>query len=432
QDKLAGIKELRLLIGNTSSRETIEQISEGYKRLELVQSTEEAERYLKKTTQQERAKETADNLRKTVALMDQTDDGEALVKTLIELIEQKRMKVKVFTKGRLHAKAYIFDYDPDKYESGIAVVGSSNLSLSGLQHNTELNVVVHGNENHSRLTKWFEKLWNDSQDFDAHLTEELKKSWAGSLVTPYDIYMKSLYSLVSDRLEDSEKGEILWDDEITRSLADFQKVAVRQAIQMIRDHGGVFVSDVVGLGKSYIGAGIIKHFQRTQRARALIICPKPLEEMWQDYNTEFELNAEILSLSMLRLDESDVVQSILNEKRYVDCDFVMIDESHNFRHHTSQRYEVLQSHLAKGGKKVCLLTATPRNKSAKDIYNQIKLFHQDDITHLPIDPPNLKDYFLQIEGGQKRLQDLLIHILIRRTRRHILRYYGYTEDTNRP
>ena len=81
--------------------------------------------------------------------------------------------------------------------------------------------------------------------------------------------------------------EILWDDEITRSLADFQKVAVRQAIQMIRDHGGVFVSDVVGLGKSYIGAGIVKHFERTQNARPLIICPKPLVDMWEDYNETF-------------------------------------------------------------------------------------------------------------------------------------------------
>ena len=103
---------------------------------------------------------------------------------------------------------------------------------------------------------------------------ELKSSWASSPATPYDIYMKTLYSLVADRLEDEEKKEILWDDEITRSLAEFQKVAVRQAIMMIRDHGGAFISDVVGLGKSYIGAGILKHFARIQNARALIICPE--------------------------------------------------------------------------------------------------------------------------------------------------------------
>ncbi len=35
-DKLKGVKELRLLIGNTTNRETLEQLAEGYRRLELV------------------------------------------------------------------------------------------------------------------------------------------------------------------------------------------------------------------------------------------------------------------------------------------------------------------------------------------------------------------------------------------------------------
>lgn len=431
QQNLGDVGSLRLLIGNTSNRETIEQITEGLRRLDLVEAGEEREKYLKKSEQKKRSEDTAVNLRKAVEVMDQTDDGEALVKTLIQLIEERRLEVKVFTKGRLHAKAYIFDYKKDEhYENGISVVGSSNLTISGLTHNTELNVVVHGNDNHARLGEWFDVLWDEAQDFEAHLMEELQQSWAAAPTRPYDIYMKTLYSLVADRLEEGQDKEILWEDEITRSLADFQKVAVRQAIQMIRDHGGVFVSDVVGLGKSYIGAGILKQFARTQGARPLIICPKPLQDMWEEYNEAFELNARVLPMSMLKEDEHG--KSILERTIYKDRDLVLIDESHNFRHHSSQRYELLQEYLAKGGKKVCLLTATPRNKSAKDVYNQIKLFHQDDITHLPIDPPNLKDYFKQIEDGKKRLQDLLVHVLIRRTRRHIVRYYGFTEDTNKP
>jgi superfamily II DNA/RNA helicase len=431
QKNLGSVSHLRLLIGNTTNRETIEQITEGLRRLDLVEAAAERERYLKRSDQKQRSEETAANLRKAVEVMDQTDDGEALVKTLIQLIEERRLEVKVYTKGRLHAKAYIFDYKKDgHYENGIAVVGSSNLTISGLNHNTELNVVVHGNDNHARLGDWFDVLWDEAQDFEAHLMEELQQSWAAALTKPYDIYMKTLYSLVADRLDEGGEKEILWEDEITRSLAEFQKVAVRQAIQMIRDHGGAFVSDVVGLGKSYIGAGILKQFARTQGARPLIICPKPLEDMWEEYNETFELNARVLAMSMLKTDEHG--KSILDHTLYKDRDLVLVDESHNFRHHGSQRYELLQDYLAKGGKKVCLLTATPRNKSARDVYNQIKLFHQDDITHLPIDPPNLKDFFKQIEAGGKRLQDLLVHVLIRRTRRHIVRYYGFTEDTNKP
>jgi hypothetical protein len=80
----------------------------------------------------------------------------------------------------------------------------------------------------------------------------------------------------------------------------------------------------------------------------------------------------------------------------------------------------------------CLLTATPRNKGALDIYHQIKLFHPEDQTDLPIDPPNLKEYFKLVEAGKKQLPALLSHILIRRTRNHILRFYGIDGETNLP
>jgi HKD family nuclease len=422
------VKNMRLLIGNTTSRETVEQISEGYKRLELAQAAEEKERYLSKGDQKKRREGTAQNIQRSIELMDQTDTGEELVRAFIRMIQEKRLEVKLYTKGRLHAKAYIFDYPAEgHYENGVAIVGSSNFTLAGLTHNTELNVVVHGNDNHKQLTTWFEDLWQDAIEFDETLMQELKSSWAAALAKPYDIYMKTLHALVADRLEEGDKSEILWDDDITRSLADFQKAAVRQAIQMIRDYGGAFVSDVVGLGKSYIGAGIIKHFHRIEGAKPLIICPKALEDMWNDYNRTYELNAVILPMSLLQ-----VTNNILDDHAYRDRDFVLIDESHNFRHHTTQKYEVLQDYLMKGGKKVCLVTATPRNNSANDVYNQIKLFHHDDITSIPIDPPNLKEYFKLISSGAKRLQDLLVHILIRRTRRHILRWYGYADGTGTP
>ena len=42
-DKLNGVKELRLLIGNTTNRETLEQLAEGYRRLELVKDAAEAQ-----------------------------------------------------------------------------------------------------------------------------------------------------------------------------------------------------------------------------------------------------------------------------------------------------------------------------------------------------------------------------------------------------
>lgn len=438
--KLAGVKELRLLIGNTSNRETLEQLAEGYRRLELVADTVEAEKYPKRTETKNMAAETAENIRAGIELMDQTDEGETLVRTLVQMIEEKRLKVRIYTKGRLHAKAYIFEYGTvfdrkgkpvDRHEKGIAIVGSSNLTLSGVTHNTELNVVVQGNDNHAELTRWFEELWDESQDFDGILMQEMQQSWALAPVRPYDIYVKTLYALVHDRLEGEDDRDILWEDEITARLADFQKVAVRQAIQMTRDHGGAFVADVVGLGKSYIGAAIVKHFERTDHARPLIVCPAPLVEMWQRYDEVYQLNARVLSMGFLREDNSGSASFLLEDKKYSDRDFVLVDESHNLRYPDTQRYKVLQAFLATG-RRCCFLTATPRNKSAWDVYHQIKLFHQDDKTDLPVDPPDLKQFFRLIEKGEKKLPDLLANILIRRTRNHILRWYGYDAITHQP
>lgn len=433
RNELKNVGEIRLLIGNTTNYQTLEQLSEGYKRLELVEEAANQVKFIKRTDESRNVKATAENLKEAVSLMDQTDGNEELLVTVASLIEQKKLKVKVFTKGRLHAKAYIFDYKQDgRYEKGIGIVGSSNLSLSGISHNSELNVVVHGEDNHTELSRWFDELWEDSKDFDESLMAELRASWALAPVRPYDIYMKTLHELVRDRLEEGEAADILWDDEITSKLADFQRVAVRQAVQIIREYSGAFVSDVVGLGKSFIGAAIVKHFERTDHARPLIICPATLVDMWESYNEVYDLNARVLSMGFLREEEEAGRNILLDDIKYRDRDFVLVDESHNFRHHTTQRYEILQAYLSAGRKRCVFLTATPRNKAVTDVYNQIKLFHPDDKTDLPIDPQDLKKFFGLIEKDQRRLQDLLVHILIRRTRNHILKWYGFDSETHQP
>ena len=438
--RLLSLKELRLLIGNTTNRETVEMLAEGYRRLDLAAEEVERQAYPKRRSAGKMAQETACNLRNSVELMDQTDEGQALIAGLIQMILEKRLNVRVYTKGRLHAKAYICDYgkvfdtvgqEVARHEKGIAVVGSSNLTLAGLTHNTELNVIVQGNQNHQELVRWFDDLWDEAQEFDETLMLELRESWAAAQVRPYDIYMKTLFALVKDRLEGEEEQELLWDDDIFSKLANFQKVAVRQSVQIIRDFGGGFVSDVVGLGKSYIGAAIVKHFERTDHARPLVICPAPLTEMWQRYNEVYQLNTQVLSMGYLREDDNDGVTKLLNDFRCKDRDFVLVDESHNLRHPDTQRYKVVQTFLSTG-RRCCFLTATPRNKSAWDVYHQIKLFHQDDRTDMPIDPPNLKEFFKLIERGEKKLPDLLANILVRRTRNHILRWYGFDEETHEP
>ena len=74
--KLGHVKQLRLLIGNTTNRETLEQIAEGYRRLELVCERAEAQLYPKRTETKQMAAATAANvlMRAAAEVMDQTDD----------------------------------------------------------------------------------------------------------------------------------------------------------------------------------------------------------------------------------------------------------------------------------------------------------------------------------------------------------------------
>ena len=100
---------------------------------------------------------------------------------LVKLIEEKRFIIRVYTKSRLHAKAYIFDYPTERYDRGMAIIGSSNLSLSGLVDNTELNVEVHGKGNHEQLTKWFFGVLDFPKLLNYHALSRANASLDGSL-----------------------------------------------------------------------------------------------------------------------------------------------------------------------------------------------------------------------------------------------------------
>jgi superfamily II DNA or RNA helicase len=242
--------------------------------------------------------------------------------------------------------------------------------------------------------------------------------------------MKTLYSLVKTRLEEAAQGTLLWDDDIFRQLTDFQQDAVRQATAMIRKNKGAFVADVVGLGKSFIGAAIVKHFERTERRRTVILCPATLVSMWERYSHDYELNAQIVSMGSLTIGE-DGENFLLDNDIYADRDFLLIDESHNLRNVGTQRYRLVSDYMAGDpDRRCCLLTATPRNRTAWDVFNQIKLFHPSDKTDLPIDPPDLRKFFSMIEKQERNLPDLLTHVLIRRTRNFVLRYYGFDSETS--
>ena len=424
-EEVEHLNELKLLIGNISSRKTIEQLAEAHMNLLTVKDELNKQLFKPPSKRKLAVAETQEGIRTSLSLIDQTDENEQMLRTLRELIAREKIKIRIYTLGRLHSKAYIFDYPDGRHDRGNTIIGSSNLSLGGLSDNTELNALVPGNSNHEKLTEWFYGLWNQSEEFDKELMDELAKSWAlNETVRPYDIYIKTLYHLLKDRLEVEVAEELLWERTMP-PLTTFQIVAVKQALQILNDYGGVFVADVVGTGKTYIGTALLKHLQMVHGDRPLIVCPKSLEDTWKDFCREYGILAEILTLGKISQERIDLI----NDPIYRNLTTVLIDESHNLRYPNTNRYKNLQPYLY--GKKVILITATPRNNTHEDIYHQIKLFHHNEETLIPIEPSNLKRFFHEVESGNRRLQELLRYILIRRTRRHILKWYGEADERGR-
>jgi superfamily II DNA or RNA helicase len=302
-------------------------------------------------------------------------------------------------------------------EQGVAVCSSGNLLVPELSGSASLSLRFSEQEDYSRFRKQFEAWWGQATPFTDKLVQELRGSWAIQTTTPYLLYLFVLYRLVANRLQETE--EEAGDDwlEGFPPLTDFQQVAVQQAMTILRQHNGVFIADVVGLGKTYIGTALLKRFVQ-QGQRATVFCPPSLVPMWEDFNHVYGLGAIVVSTGKL-LKENGVN---LSEPKYrtTDRQIVLLDESHRFRNRDTDRYRILSQYAE--GKRCILLTATPYSLHPRDIYSQIRIFADDELD-LGLNPPRLNEFFRDIEEGKTSLVDVLRPLLIRRTRKHIQKHY---------
>ncbi len=423
------LKKLRLLISNTTNRQTAEALIEGFKTLRAIKKEIDDQKLPNQTKKELLKKDANENVKKSLELMEQTSDDHNVVTQLIEMMKSKKIEVRIYSKEKLHAKAYLFDlekrFQQATGQKGVGIVGSSNLSLAGIQHSSELNLRTSHPADYDALKKWFEELWKEGLEYTEDFQIILEKSWAGKTRTPYEIYLKGIYHEIKDRYEGDHEIDRIWGSAFPK-LYPFQDTAVKQALSMFELYGGVIIGDVVGLGKTFIGTALLKYLE-LQGYRPLIICPPHLIEMWEKFCSQYEVNAKILSRGKLSREDFELYQ----DYKFRDRDLVLIDESHHFRNSNSRQYENLHTFMSARDAKGILLTATPFSNSAEDIKNQIMLFHSSPETTIPPAEGNLDKYFRKIKNGDADLVDLLRNIMIRRTRRFILNQWGKKDDSGR-
>ena len=403
-EELLRLKKTRILVGRTD-RPTLEAVAAGLNQVRPIQAHLDSIRTIPRRQRQQAADEARTAISDSVGAMSQTDESEAALKQLEGLVKSGLLEVRTYPKEFLHAKAYLCWYEGHA-EPGAAIVGSSNFTLAGFVGNTELNVRVTGDTEMETLREWFENLWDDSIDISDQVAQVLTDSWAIKRYPPYLVYLKALYELYGDELDSGEPLPL--EPARQEDLANFQLDAVRRGLDMIRTHGGCYIADVVGLGKTFIGAELLRQLRQSypRDGNPLIICPAGLVPMWEQFNRRYQLGSEVLSHSRIAAPPSLVFNPETEE--YEDAEGgqhgviladvfahygpVLVDEAHAFRN-DNQRSRGLRDYLERGDHKVILLSATPQNLGPRDIYRQISLFMDETDHGLPIEPLALEDYF---------------------------------------
>lgn len=404
KENLNGIKKFRLLLGKTNQ--------------EITRNSDTLGKVLLK------------DIKAEVEGLELSREKKDDVSDLINFLEKGNVEVRVFDKGFLHGKTYIFDK--------VLVSGSSNFTYSGLCREGEFNTVQQGKmyTEYARNT-WFNKFWKESLDFKDDLIQLLKNSRFGTTeYTPFKIYIKTLFELQKDELkakieEDEKRQETTMVSNV--ELSEFQQDAVQRVFSRLKKYGAVIVADSVGLGKTYIALKVLEEFGYYRRKRYLVICPAQLKDtMWIQ-----ELKGKILPENILS-QENLASQDFIDKAKKAtgghleEIELIIVDESHNLRNQLSNRWENLNSLIeviakGKGRKpKLMFMTATPINNTIWDIYSQIMLLISNDKSaFIKENIPDLFKHFKDIDnkGDPTLLNDLLNEISIRRTRDYIKKEY---------
>ena len=313
-------------------------------------------------------KKLAEEFREQLSVGIPTNEDEAGLRKLAQQIRSQKVIVKLFLRHQLHAKLYLL-FRSDPVNPTIGYLGSSNLTLAGLSKQGELNVDVLDHDACQKLAKWFADRWSDRWcvDISTELAQVIEESWAREeVLPPYQIYVKMAYHLS----QEARAGllEFRIPPEFGNRLFDYQVAAVKIAARHLNKRGGVLIGDVVGLGKTLMATALAKIFQDDHFTETLIICPKNLVPMWEDYVAEYRLLAKVLSITK-------AARELPELRRYR---VALIDESHNLRNREGKRYRAIQEYLQENECKCILLSATPYNKTYLDLSSQLRLFVPDD------------------------------------------------------
>lgn len=414
-DALGNVEKMRILVGLETEKSVVDAVQVAGGLLpEIRASHAEIHGQYSKSVQDE-FENAPEN--------QQTEDS---ISQFINFIRAGKIEIRGHPARDIHAKVYISRYWDDR-DFGNVVTGSSNFTNAGLTAQREFNVQLKDEGDVKFALERFEKLWNESVE----LTEEFidtatRKTWLNNSITPYELYLKFLYEYFKEDINITDGISAMLPDDFQN--LEYQRQAVIAARKILDAHNGVFLADVVGLGKTFIASMLLQSLP----GHKLIICPPVLKPYWEEALRTFYVHP-------FRVVSSGKIAEITDFAKY---SYIVVDESHRFRNEKTQSYEILKKICL--GKKVILLSATPLNNRLDDLLAQIKLFQKGKASTIP-GVSNLEAFFRQQAKALKELKPndegdriqaeriaslvrdkVLKHVMIRRTRKEVSKYF--TDD----
>lgn len=420
-DSLKSVDKIRILVGLNVDRFTVKVIDRATNEAKLVGiSSSDGKEII------------GEEIEKEFEAAGSSEEVEKGVRIFLDWLKSGKLEMRMYTDAPIHAKVYIMRKDQEKVPDsfGSVITGSSNFSEAGLINNLEFNVELKDYPDVKFALDKFEELWKNSTDIrDTYIEAVEHNTWMRDNITPYQIYLKTLYEFFKEEINsDKENFEMLLPEGYMR--LQYQIDAVTQARQKIEAYNGVFISDVVGLGKTYICAMLANSFNRN--TYKLFVCPPVLVDYWQSVLQEFDVSrCDVVSLGKLE----KVIAKGTDKYSYV-----FVDEAHRFRNSGTEAFTEL--HQICRGKKVILISATPINNYTSDVENQIYLFQSKQSgtingikniegffrglnSKLAKKPKGSAAYMAQLRENSEIIRDKLIReVMIRRTRGEIQQYYS--------
>jgi len=339
------------------------------------------------------------------------------VPAVLEALRSGQIECRVYDRDKFHAKAYITHAKLEVVGSQ-ALVGSSNFTAPGLTKNIELNIQVQSAREVAQLQEWFETHWNDASEVTDAVIQAIERHTR--LYSPFDVYAKAL----QEYFRGHELTASEWDETESRMyhrIDRYQKEAYWALMKIARQHGGAFLCDGVGLGKTFVGLMLIERLVRHERKNVVLFAPKAAKEgVWEPHLREWLPHiggvgggADFSSLAVFSHTDLGRKGDFPDRFRRIaeHADVVIIDEAHHFRNPGKKgkedadaepsRYYKLYDLLddAKRRKTVFMLTATPINNRLSDFRHMAELFtrRREDYFGRTLGVNNLRAHFNNLE-----------------------------------